>query len=50
MILGAIIGDMIGVPYEFTRPRIKTKDFPLFTSKCHISDDSVMTIANMDCF
>ena len=27
---GAILGDMIGAPYEFDRGN-KTKDFPLFT-------------------
>lgn len=45
MILGAIIGDMVGVPYEFTKERIKSKDFPLFIPKCRPSDDSVLTIA-----
>lgn len=46
-ILGAIIGDMIGVPYEFLRvPRTSIpKDFPLFGKNSHCSDDSVMTLA-----
>ena len=47
MILGAIIGDMIGVPYEFRQNRHKSKDFPLFNGSNRPSDDSVLTIANM---
>lgn len=42
--IGAILGDMIGSPYEFDRGD-KTKDFPLFSSRSHFTDDSVMTIA-----
>ena len=42
--IGAICGDMIGSPYEFDRGD-KTKDFPLFSSRSHFTDDSVMTIA-----
>ena len=42
--LGAILGDMIGAPYEFDRGN-KTKDFPLFIQKSEFTDDSVMTIA-----
>ena len=42
--LGAILGDMIGAPYEFDRGR-KTKDFPLFIDESQFTDDSVMTIA-----
>jgi hypothetical protein len=42
--LGAILGDMIGAPYEFDRGN-KTKDFPLFSEKSEFTDDSVMTIA-----
>ena len=41
---GAILGDMIGVPYEFDRGD-KTKDFPLFSRESEFTDDSVMTIA-----
>lgn len=48
MILGAIIGDIIGIPYEFTRNRMRSKDFPLFQQRCRVSDDSVMTVANME--
>ncbi|MBR0040260.1 MAG: ADP-ribosylglycohydrolase family protein [Oscillospiraceae bacterium] len=41
---GAILGDMIGAPYEFDRGK-KTKKFPLFCTESHYTDDSVMTIA-----
>lgn len=40
--LGAIIGDMAGGPYEFDN--IKTKDFTLFEGS-RFSDDSVLTCA-----
>ena len=41
---GALLGDMIGAPYEFDRGN-KTKDFPLFSRRSEFTDDSVMTIA-----
>ena len=41
---GAILGDMIGAPYEFDRGG-KTKDFPLFGEESQFTDDSVMTVA-----
>ena len=41
---GAILGDIIGEPYEFDRGD-KTKDFPLFSRRPTFTDDSVMTIA-----
>lgn len=41
---GAILGDMIGAPYEFDRGR-KTKVFPLFISDSQFTDDTVMTLA-----
>ncbi len=41
---GAILGDMIGAPYEFDRGN-KTKDFPLFSAGSEFTDDTVMTIA-----
>lgn len=43
--LGAIIGDIIGSPYEFNRNNIKTTDFPLFSERSHFTDDTVMTFA-----
>ena len=44
---GAILGDIIGSPYEFDRGN-KTKDFPLFCSRSSYTDDTVMTIAVAD--
>lgn len=44
---GAILGDIIGQPYEFDRGK-KTKDFPLFCNNPRFTDDSVMTIAVYD--
>lgn len=41
---GAILGDIIGSPFEFDRGN-KTKDFDLFSEGCEFTDDSVMTIA-----
>lgn len=41
--IGAIIGDMIGSPYEFGSE--KRKDFLLFAPNCCPTDDSIMTIA-----
>ena len=41
--LGAIAGDMIGSPHEFSP--IKTKEFSLFDSRQHFTDDSVLTVA-----
>ena len=43
MLYGAIIGDIVGSVYEFNN--IKTKDFPLFSERGFITDDSCMTIA-----
>jgi len=42
--LGAIIGDIVGSPYEFHN--IKRKDFPLFKVSSHFTDDTMMTLAN----
>ena len=46
---GAILGDMIGSPYEFDMGD-KTKVFPLFSKRSCFTDDSVMTIAVADAF
>lgn len=42
--IGAILGDIIGSPYEFDRGN-KSKDFPLFSKKSTYTDDTVMTLA-----
>lgn len=41
--LGAIAGDMIGVPWESSGA--KRRDFPLFSEFSRFSDDTVMTVA-----
>jgi ADP-ribosylglycohydrolase len=45
--LGAIIGDVIGSVYE--KAGLKTTDFELFTPDSHFTDDTVLTVAVMDC-
>ena len=42
--IGAILGDIIGSPYEFDRGN-KSKEFPLFSRKSTYTDDTVMTLA-----
>ena len=46
---GAILGDIIGSPYEFDRGN-KTKDFPLFSNASEFTDDTVMTVAVAEAF
>lgn len=44
---GAILGDMVGAPYEYDRSD-KVKDFPLWKESSRKTDDTVMTIAVAD--
>ena len=44
--IGAIAGDIIGSVYEWNN--IKTKQFDLFSPRCHFTDDSILTIALAD--
>ncbi len=44
---GAILGDMIGAPYEFDRGG-KTKDFEMFNEAVQFTDDTAMTVAVAD--
>ena len=46
---GAILGDIIGSPYEFDRGN-KTKDFPLFSPVSGFTDDTVMALAVAEAF
>lgn len=46
---GAVLGDIIGSPYEFNRGG-KSKVFPLFCAESRFTDDSVMTLAVADAF
>ena len=41
--VGAIIGDIVGSRFEYHN--IHTKKFFLFTPSCHITDDSILTMA-----
>lgn len=43
--LGAIIGDIVGSRFQFIEDFKRSKDFPLFTPSCCITDDSLMTLA-----
>lgn len=45
--IGAIAGDIIGSVYE--SGWLKTKDFPLFIRTSTFTDDTVLTVATMDC-
>ena len=45
--LGALIGDMVGAPYEFGES-MKRKKFPVFIRRTHFTDDTVMTCAVAD--
>ena len=42
---GAILGDIVGSPYEFDCNNYKAKDFPLFSRYSDFTDDTVMTLA-----
>jgi ADP-ribosylglycohydrolase len=46
-IFGAITGDIIGSYYEHYRT--KRTDFPLFPPQSRFTDDTVLTVATMDC-
>ena len=46
---GAILGDMIGSPYEFDMGN-KSKEFPLFSERSTFTDDTVMTFAVAEAF
>ena len=46
---GAILGDIIGSPYEFDIGN-KSMEFPLFSERSHFTDDTVMTFAIAEVF
>ncbi len=46
--LGAIVGDIIGSPYEGKRSRIKEIEFALFSGESVFTDDTVCTVAVAD--
>lgn len=41
--LGAIVGDIVGSPYEYNN--LKRKDFEFFSPNGFVTDDSVLTLA-----
>lgn len=43
MILGAIVGDIVGCPFEFNN--LKSTEFPLYCERSSFTDDTVMTLA-----
>ena len=43
--LGAILGDIVGSPFEFDHNNYKHKDFALLSENSHFTDDMVMTVA-----
>ncbi len=43
--LGAILGDIIGSPYEFDGVQVEEREFPLFKNESDFTDDTVMTLA-----
>lgn len=47
LIMGAIAGDIIGSVYEFNN--VKTTEFELFTRSTDFTDDTVLTVATMEC-
>jgi len=48
LLLGAIAGDVIGSAYEFAGQRTKDYHFQLFRRNSRVTDDSVMTMANVE--
>lgn len=46
--LGAIIGDIVGSPYEFSYNRMNMSGIPFWNRDCRFTDDSVMTLAIAD--
>lgn len=45
-IIGAILGDIAGSKYEFSRPKnLDWKHIDLFSDDCFFTDDTVLTVA-----
>jgi ADP-ribosylglycohydrolase len=43
--LGAIVGDIVGSPYEFSRNRVSPGKFVLFPAEANYTDDTLLTLA-----
>lgn len=48
--LGAIVGDVVGSPFEYDRHREEahSKKFPLVSDRSYVTDDSILTLAVAD--
>ena len=46
--LGAILGDIIGSPYEYLKEPVEEREFQLFREDSEFTDDTVMTLAIAD--
>ena len=48
--LGAIVGDVVGSPFEFdiNREKAHSKNFPLVSRWSYVTDDSILTLAVAD--
>lgn len=50
-LIGAILGDISGSQYEFSRMRpidLDWQNVPLFTDKCRFTDDTILSVATKD--
>ena len=47
-IIGAVVGDLIGCPFEFRENKVENYDFELLSDKSHPTDDSTCTMAVAD--
>lgn len=45
---GAVLGDIVGSPYERPSENILSKNFPLFSERLKFTDDTVMALAVTD--
>lgn len=45
---GAIVGDVVGSRFEIVS--LQSKEFPFFATGCHISDDTILTLAVCQAF
>jgi len=49
IMLGSIIGDVIGCPYEFINSKNnKPEEIELFNEDCKVTDDSILSFATLD--
>lgn len=46
-VIGAILGDIAGQPFEFNHKPVDYEHVELFTAKNHLTDDTVLTVATL---